>query len=159
MSDPKVLGATLAACIAFTAPTIRDLLVTRQTKKNLIKILIVDVQARNKKIHDFLMPFQLSINKAKHDAEYIPWVSYQEGLEDHIDWKNEKWLMPKSLVGDIVDFYSDTKAVIGFVNSVNSKKYKELSRDRQIAMLCALMDDLKELNQKGTRLLSLLQAQ
>ncbi|WP_427022318.1 hypothetical protein [Pantoea sp. FN0302] len=158
MSDPRIIGAVIAAILAFLAPTIRDFLITKRTKKNLIKILIVDVSARVQKVDNFLIPFQLAINKAKSENEYMPWVSYNEGLEDHIDWKDEKWLMPKDLVAEIVGFYSNTKSLIKFIESINSDRYKEISRERQIAMLEGLLEDLKQSYQEGFKLLKLLQS-
>ncbi|MDF3623301.1 hypothetical protein, partial [Enterobacter hormaechei] len=86
------------------------------------------------------------------------WVSYNEGLEDHIDWKDEKWLMPKDLVSEIVGFYSNTRSLIKFIETINSDRYKEISKDRQIAMLEGLLGDLKESYMEGFTLLQLLQA-
>ncbi|MFO3964599.1 hypothetical protein [Enterobacter hormaechei] len=88
----------------------------------------------------------------------MPWVSYNEGLEDHIDWKDEKWLMPKDLVSEIVGFYSNTRSLIKFIETINSDRYKEISKDRQIAMLEGLLGDLKESYMEGFTLLQLLQA-
>lgn len=79
MNDPRVLGAVVAALLAFLAflaPTIRDFWITNRTKKNLVKILTVDVSARINKIDKFLIPFQAAINKAKTDKDYMPWVGY-----------------------------------------------------------------------------------
>ena len=158
MNDPRVIGAVIAALLAFLAPTIRDFWITNRTKKNLVKILIVDVNARIKKIDKFLVPFQHAINKAKLEDTYMPWVSYNECLEDHIDWKDEKWLMPKDLVSEIVGFYSNTRSLIKFIETINSDRYKEISKDRQIAMLEGLLGDLKESYMEGFTLLQLLQA-
>lgn len=158
MSDPRIIGAVIAAFLTFLAPTIRDLWITNRTKKNLIKILVVDVSSRIKKIDRFLVPFQMAINRAKREKDYTPWVSYHEGLEDHIDWKDEKWLMPKDLVEEIVGFYSNTKSLIKFIESINTDRYQEISRERQIAMLEGLLGDLQESYEEGFKLLKLLQA-
>lgn len=158
MNDPRVLGAVVAALLAFLAPTIRDFWITNRTKKNLVKILTVDVSARINKIDKFLIPFQAAINKAKTDKDYMPWVGYNEGLEDHIDWKDEKWLMPKDLVAEIVGFYSNTKSLIKFIDLINSDKYNTISRERQIAMLEGLHKDMLQSYEEGSRLLKLLLA-
>lgn len=72
MNDPRVLGALVAALLTFLAPTIRDFWITNRTKKNLVKILTVDVSARINKIDKFLIPFQAALNKAKTDKDICP---------------------------------------------------------------------------------------
>ncbi|KKW51205.1 hypothetical protein RBJ15_08475 [Pantoea sp. BS_4] len=53
MNDPKDLDAVVAALLAFLAPTIRDFCITNRMKKNLVKILTVDVSTRINKIDKF----------------------------------------------------------------------------------------------------------
>lgn len=66
--------------------------------------------------------------------------------------------MPKDLVSEIVGFYSNTRSLIKFIETINSDRYKEISKDRQIAMLEGLLGDLKESYMEGFTLLQLLQA-
>lgn len=158
LSDPKVVSAVIGALIVFIAPTIRDFLITRKTKRNLLKILTIDVKSRINKINDIRIPLQHAINRAKGDDKYVPWVFYNEGLEDHIDWKDEKWLIPKDLISEIVEFYSHTKSLINFIETINSEKSDKLSHDRKINMLEELQCDFTKSYMEGFTLLKLLQS-
>ncbi|MEL4382662.1 hypothetical protein AAEI00_20440 [Shewanella algae] len=127
------------------------------SRNSLMRMIFEDVSERKNQLDRSLASISVAIERAKLDKNYHPVVVHSSG-EDYLDLKVEKWLIPTEYAQRVIKFYSNSKGLVDLVGFTKEDVYKSLSRERQINVLLALEDRMKQGSKQGQALASLIEA-
>lgn len=150
-----LLGVFMASLIL---PMIKEGMKNNAAKKSLCRMIRDDVKNRTEQVSYGIRNLHTVLITCDNDPTYEPFMINNKGLDDYIDWKTEKWLLPPRLSGAILEFYSNELELSQFIEFLFGQDFPEhkLSRERKIGAMRGVLEKMKNLETQGNVLLQLM---